>query len=286
MLFRGGSIAVRWMGGWILLGCLLGAGAGAGYGCTVFSAMGEGRVFFGNNEDWKRSDPVAVVVPGNGEGLGYVVFGWKGFYPAYPQGGMNEAGFAVDGASTPPQPVILRNDRPPPAAPLIEDLLRHCATVDDAISRISHHDGGAFAGEHFLVADRRGDSAIFEWDERDVAVVRRTKPFQIITNFNTTHPERGWFPCGRYAVAERLLTEARGRFSQEVVRGVLEATRQEGTYPTAYSNGYDLTNCRVRVFLGGRFDRSVDIDLREALSRGAGVLELQDAVTPATGTGQ
>ncbi len=50
---------------------------------------------------------------------------------------------------------------------------------------------------------------------------------------------------------------------------ILDATHQEGRYPTQYSNVYDLKNRKMYVFYQHDYDRVLEIDLESMLKQGA-----------------
>ncbi len=116
----------------------------------------------------------------------------------------------------------------------------------------------------YLVGDSAGASMIVEGDE----ILMKQGPFQVVTNFYQSHPELGGYPCWRHETATSMLSQAES-VSPLLVGEVLDATHQEGKYPTQYSTIYDLRRRIVYLFYYHNFHEHVRIDLAEELRRGA-----------------
>jgi hypothetical protein len=120
------------------------------------------------------------------------------------------------------------------------------------------------------VADRSGDSAVFEWYHGRLKVTRKRGPYQLMTNFLLTDPKAGGYPCPRYVADTNILNKAAGP-NLETCRQVLEMT---SAATTRYSLLCDLTHGDVHVFLRRRFDGSKTIHLADELKKGRHELDL------------
>jgi CubicO group peptidase (beta-lactamase class C family)/pimeloyl-ACP methyl ester carboxylesterase len=269
-----------------------------GLACTVFCAF-DGRVALaGSNEDWADPNTQVWFVPATKDNYGIVYFGFgRGEYPpggvsrhklvipaegitkikpedlyGLPQGGMNEKGLFVDGASTEAIKV--------PAAPgkkaydgRLEDLiLRKCATVEEALKLLETYAFNSVQGQ-WMFADKTGDSAIIEAGE---VIVRKRGNYQVMTNFLQSKVEPAKVTCPRYKLVSRALAE-RKDLSVDLVRSLLKATAQQST---TYSAIFDLANSEVHVHHRRDFDRSVKINLKEERAKSERALTIASLFKP------
>ncbi len=261
-------------------------------GCTIFNANQNDLVLVGNNEDWYYSSDAKVwFVPPTKKYYGRVCFGFPlkeaGWYLSFlgnfAMGGMNEQGLFVDAASCP------KTKAPHfPGKPLLiyaeEEFLKRCATVDDAIK---------MAGEfnfpfnlsgmhlHFMVVDKNGNSAVIEWVNKELKIIKKEKSFQVITNFWYTAPELGNYPCVRYNKASEML-ENNNNISITFFANILESVSQYwknkkgNEVGTVYSNVYDLKNGKVYVYYKRDFTKPLCFNLQDELKKGRHVYRLCD----------
>lgn len=251
-----------------LLGQPLPAGS-----CTAFVVVAENLVLLGNNEDYWNPATRMWFVPGEGATLGRVYFGYDDLLP---QGGMNEAGLVYDGFATPPKPVTGSLDKEPVSErELIDGAMASCRTVEEVIKRFSRYNLAIMEGWNLMFADRSGDSVIIEGD----AVLRRSGPFQVSTNFHqSVHPDgRDAYgegqSCVRFAIATEMLRGMREPSVTEA-RRVLSAVHAEGESKTLYSNIYDLRRGLVYLYHFHDFANEVVIDLAAELEKGPRVVSL------------
>jgi hypothetical protein len=216
----------------------------------------------GNNEDWK--DPYAFMwfFPPEDDKHGWVKFG---FGNGFPQGGMNDQGVFWDGTACPYLPMPLAESaKEKYAGPLMEKVMATCSDIEEAKAVF-----GAFYCEdqyhaQYLVGDAEGGSMIVEGDN----ILTKEGDYQILTNFYHSHPELGGYPCWRYQTAAEMLS-TNYALSPYFVGSVLDATHQEGKYPTQYSTIYDLKRCVIYLFYNHHFDEFIKIDLTQELKKGA-----------------
>lgn len=115
----------------------------------------------------------------------------------------------------------------------------------------------------------RPDSVIIE----PGAILRKTGRYQVQTNFHQSLsvPE---YECERFEIATRMLKDARDRISLGLFRRILAATHEEQTYPTVYSNIYDLKRRVMYLYHFHNFENVVRIDLRAELKKGVHAVSL------------
>ena len=233
--------------------------------CTAFCARGNGRVLVGNNEDWNNPHTRVWFEPAEPGKFGRM---FTGFDDLWPQGGMNERGLWFDGFATPAIGPSTSPRLPSYSGEIVLDAMAQCATVDDVVALFSRYDRSFLAEGVLMFADASGDAVSIERN----AIVRKTGRHFIQTNFHQSL--RTSIPDLRFATASKMLDEAGGDVSVDLFRRVLAATRQTGTYPTLYSNVYDLTARRMHLYYFHDFDRMVTLDLAEELKKGKHVLAI------------
>lgn len=229
-------------------------------GCTIFMATRGDRVLVGNNEDWTNPETRMWVVPAGKSRFGVLFFG---FDDGFPQGGMNERGLFFDGAALPLKEEAAEAGKPKANASVLHDMMRRCATVQEALVFLARYDLAPLARAQLLLADRTGDSAIVERNH----VIRRRGEYQIATNFRHSRFGADQISCERYRTADRMLGEG-NEISVELFRTILDATHQEGPSSTLYSNIYDLKSGEIYLYREHDFARVVKIRLSEVLAKG------------------
>ena len=105
---------------------------------------------------------------------------------------------------------------------------------------------------HYLIADRSGNSALLEYVNGKTAVTYMTGPFQIATNFtilNTDQETR--MRDDRYSKAYNWLESKNGNITQEEAMEILEDISQPHTM---WSVVYNLTTGDILVVPGKKYD--------------------------------
>ncbi len=233
--------------------------------CTMVMVAKGDMMLAGNNEDYKNPNTKMWVYPASKGEYGRVCFG---FDDGFTQGGMNDRGLFIDGNA------LSRTDwKADPAKPdykganLMDHILAHCATVDEAIAFFKKYNFDSLRWAKFPIADAQGGSVVVEWGRGKLQCIKRTGRYQVSTNFVQSDFKPGNYPCARYKMAEKILG-ATDTVSIALVRSVLSATHSEYKYPTLYSNIYDLKNKKVYLYNFHNFEEVVTIDLEEALETG------------------
>ena len=234
--------------------------------CTGLVVQDDKRVLVGNNEDWFNPRTKIWFIQPVDDRYGGVFFGFDNYWP---QGGMNQAGLFFDGFALKSKAFEEPEAKPRFKGNLVKEVMATCATVEEALALIDRY--SLYFMDHFQLffADATGDAAIVEAN----AVIRKQGADQIVTNFRQSETDPVKTSCWRYLTARKMLTECQeGRLHG--IRDILEATSQEGDYPTLYSNIYDLNARRVHVYYFHNFEDEVVIDLEMELENKRGVIDL------------
>jgi len=240
------------------------------FGCTIVMAARNGLVLAGNNEDRNHLKTIVNFIPAKDKYYGRVIFG----YDDGPwQGGMNDHGLFVDGNALAPTGWTPDRDKPMIAGNIMMVMLATCATCEDVKAVFERSNVPGLGQARFPVADRSGASMVVEYGQGRVQFVRSASWYQIATNFVMSNVENGNYPCWRYRTADRILSGAK-ELNVELIRDVLEKTRQGGNSLTVYSNIYDLKKGTIHIYNLGNFDEAVVLDLAEELKKGQRRLEL------------
>jgi hypothetical protein len=234
--------------------------------CTVIYASDEEMALGGGNEDW--NDPASQVrfePPEDGK-YGIVYFG---FANSTYEAGMNDQGLFFDAAATPPLEVVGSQHKISSGGYPVMEVMETCSTVEEALAVFDQYNITFMEDFQLMFGDSQGHSAILEGDE----VIYKQGRYQIMTNFYQSQLPEGSLPGWRYRTAERMF-ERVPNLSLELFKLILDATHQEGSFPTQYSNIYDLKNRKVYVFYLHDYDRVVEIDLEKMLAQGYQVYDL------------
>jgi predicted choloylglycine hydrolase len=237
-----------------------------GWACTVFVAAESGIV--GRNFDF--NDQPALILhhrpPGAYASVSMVDMEYLGLDRDHideisaktlsraariPFDGMNEKGLVVTMAQV---PQARSPDQPKTTGQLgvMRLALDHAANVDEAIA-IFRRTGIDFEGDpplHYLIADPSGASAVIEYIDGKVHVLRHG---QVITNFvltGSTPEERAH--DRRYHTATTALAAAGGRMSSSQTLDLLKRVRQK---ITRWSVAYDMRHRTLEVVMGQRYER-------------------------------
>ena len=181
----------------------------------------------GNNEDGFNPLTKIWFVPGVDGGHGSV---WVGYDDYGIQGGMNDAGLFFDGLAVRDVVVPPKPGRPEyGGGSAWVHLMSRCDSVDCIRA---FYEGTSMPGTwngQALFGDRFGGSAIVE----PLTVIPRDGRFQVATNFFQSETPPAVRTDERYVTATSMLG-ASDRFSTNLMRDVLEATRQQGDVNTLY----------------------------------------------------
>ncbi len=247
---------------------------------TVFNISEDNLVFVGNNEELDYSTDVEVwFTPATKKSHGRICFGWKQFMCfRIAEGGMNDQGLFFDWASCPKSK--------PPIFPGKEMLLRHCindrilaecSTVDEAIRWLQKYT--LITHSHIMLVDKTGNSAIVEWVNNELKIIRKKGVYQVMNNFWLSHPELGGYPCDEYGLTVKMLEE-RVNLSVEYVTSTLKLVSihkqiKGKVIGTIYSNVYDLMNGDVYTYYKLDYENPIKFNLEKELEKGRRIFTLK-----------
>jgi hypothetical protein len=252
--------------------------------CTVFSDSKGEEVLAARNWDMTEGFlgvPVMWTVTTQGSDHGRICFGRHDDC----EDGMNDQGLFVAIAATPPNGGFKSRDEPVSGPHALNQLLAQCATVDDAIRWWKKHPNviincdcnrreflgitGAYKntgiGGHILMADKRGNSVVCEWEKGKLKVIRKAGRYQLITNFLLSKPDSADPSDSRFAAGTKILDEA----GKPSIVTCVEALKATSTQLTRYSVVYDLAAGNVHVYYCGHFEKIITFHLNDELKMGA-----------------
>jgi hypothetical protein len=246
--------------------------------CTSFAALNEsGDAVFGRNLDWQhRSSMLLYTQPPNGyasfsmvdlyylgfEGMQEIPWGKRLALLATPYAtidGMNECGVAMSQNAVPRRNTAVDPNRPTLLnSQMIRLVLDHAKDVDEALDLIRNYNVDfADVCVHFHIADALGNSAIVEYIDGGMAILRNDTPWQVSTNFLLS--ERQQPDCWRYRKATKTLAETQGKASPNEVMDLLRATSQDHT---VWSVVYNLSSGEIRLAMGRDYSKVYTFKLK------------------------
>jgi hypothetical protein len=207
-------------------------------------------------------------VPASDEEHGRICFGFDfGGEDLAVTGGVNDQGLFIDGNSVAQTGWIPDEEKETFHGNIEAYVLAHHGSVAEVIDWFTQTNVAILSRAKFLMADRSGASAVVEWADGGLQVVRRDGDFQISTNFVQTGRDPAHYPCYRYRTAAAILGDAE-ECSVDLVRRILAATHFEGSgSQTLFSYIGDLTAGVVYIYNFHNFEDVVRLDLAEELGR-------------------
>lgn len=217
--------------------------------CTIFTHVSNENVWVGANEDVENIDTFADQWiwprPAKANMNGYFTIGFKAF-PLAPQAGINDKGLFFDYNAL--EPISAEPNGKPVAQFMMADkLMAECTTVKEAIAILDTFDLKGLAGGQMFLVDAHGNSAIIE---QRAITYRKSRDFQIGTNFRTSAIPENLITCERYKITYSSLSEATF-VTEETILGILKATALNEKFVTKYSIATELKSGRLRLFLNG-----------------------------------
>jgi len=239
--------------------------------CTSFAGLNpQSNAIFGRNFDWiHRSSLLVFTDPPNGYASVSMVdlyyLGLEGMQeipwvkrlillgsPYATIDGMNECGVAIAQNAVPRRQTPKDPNRPTLLNSQIARLvLDHARDVDEALTLIRQYNVNfADTPVHFHIADASGKSAIVEYVDSGITIVRNDRPWQVSTNFLLSEAQRP--DCWRYNKATESLSEVQGNISQGEAMRLLHNTSLDNT---TWSVVYNLTTGQIRLAMGKDYDQ-------------------------------
>jgi len=239
--------------------------------CTIIYASDSTTALAGNNEDGSNLFPIIWFQPAEDGKFGYMCFGFQSGWPRVGglqwEGAVNEKGLFYDFATT-EEVKVPRDPDKPDSWGLSGKMIMECTTVDEAIKLFSEYNfkDGVWKG-HYLIGDRFGNSAIIE----PLAIIRKSRKYQVVTNFlqSGSNPETS--TCERYRLASKLFEQSDEIFIG-LFRRILGDTHAEdygGSYNvTLYSYIHDLKTGDMYIYNFHDYNRVVTLNIHEELKKG------------------
>jgi hypothetical protein len=250
----------------------------ASWACSCFAVRTrEGFVLVGRNFDWLVHPALLLFTrpPKAFASVSMVDISYLGFdrgapsesnmrqllqAPFLPFDGLNERGLAVTMMAVPHseggrdiKKVTIDS------LAVIRLMLDYADGVDKAVELLAGYnvDFGGGPPIHYLVADASGNSAVIEFLNDKMRVMRGDGSFRVATNFLLfpEPPRTGRTGCWRSHRIFEALSLAGGHFSAEEGMNLLRNVSQTGEHPTIWSCLYDLSARDVRVVMGRNYGR-------------------------------
>jgi hypothetical protein len=255
----------------------------ATFACTVFKTTHEGRTFIGCNEDaWSINAQVRFVQGRSGE-YGAIYFDHFNGHPLRQQGpqlGMNEAGLVFDGLTIQPQqasPVPGRKQvRFDDLMPM---LMRTCATVHEAATRLHTFDFSWLTRSMLFFADRNGDYLIVEND----TMILGHDPSYAVGNWRMgTCSDPATIPIPRLQAGRELLLSGNGASFEEAekVLSTMTVCRPKLGEGTLFSVLFDPQEAQAHLYFYHDLSERVSFDLKEELAKGDRTVDMASLFGP------
>jgi len=251
--------------------------AGQAWGCSLFAAVGDPEAgVFGRNFDWEFSPALLLFNhPSDGYSSAAMVdieyLGFPGDQSSdltkkpldeilglldahsIPFDGMNEAGLVVGMAAVPETYVPQDPTRETvDSLGIIRVMLDRAATVDEAVE-LMHSYNVDFTGQtplHYLLADASGDSALIEYLDGELSVLRPEGVWLHATNFLVSPVDSTSGHCARYDTITAELQSNEGTMDFDDAMKLLERVAQPHTQ---WSMVYGIDSSEIRVVVGQNY---------------------------------
>jgi len=239
--------------------------------CTVVAAVNDSGIIIGNNEDYTEPFTAVFVIPASGTEYGRLLFGFffSDTVPGY-CGGVNEKGLFTDGNGIPETGWKEEPGKESFSGNLESAVLAKYATVEEVIAFFEKYNVPNLRTGRWLVADKSGASAVIEWGQDKLQVLRRKGNYQIATNFVQSNYPGGNYPCVRYNLADKIFSQS-DNVTVDLVRKVLDDTHWEdygsSFNVTLYSYICDLNKGDIYVYNFHNYNNVVKLNIHEELRK-------------------
>jgi hypothetical protein len=246
----------------------------ASWGCTCFSALNSGgNAIMGRNFDWYDHPALLLFTdpPGRYASVSMVDISYLGFskndspldrsdelrnLPHFPFDGLNEHGLSVGLMAVPEAESPYDSGKQTIGGLDIIRVLLDCAKdVDEAIPLFGDYNIDFTGGPplHYFVMDASRSSAVIEFIDGNISVLRNDEPWQVSTNFNLTGMsyEQRRAACYRYRTAYDALAEKKGFISTQDAVAILDDVSQTDTI---WSVVYNAGSGDICVAMGRKYD--------------------------------
>ena len=261
-----------------------------GFACSTFNAKNaEGQYLFGRNFDYKKAPcTVCWTAPEKGYksvsiiDTTFFIHGTEHFSlknskkhqrvlgaPYMAMDGINEKGFSIGVLEIKSKATKQQTGKKPIITTVaIRAALDKCATVDEALELFSSYDmhDSIFINYHYQLADAEGNSAIIEYVDNKMHIIRQEKKDDCLalTNYFLTeggdnHDGRGY---DRYCRIKKRLKQADGVISENDAMQLLSDCTLNYKHPqlghqviTLWSAVYNCTEKSMLLCAGMDYDK-------------------------------
>jgi predicted choloylglycine hydrolase len=265
--------------------------------CSTFTAVDKnGDNLFGRNFDYKKSSGLIIKCAPKGgyKSIAIVNLAHIGYVdgklptnsikdripllstPYVQVDGMNERGLVIAVLVIPDKTVHQNTGKVPitttSAARVVIDK---ASNVDEAIKLFDSFDmnSSGTTGYHFQIADASGNSAIIEYIDGKMQVLKSNTPYQAATNFELYNNSNEGVGQDRYEIVMKKLEETKGVLTQEESMKLLSdvsADNKEVVLPngetiisnTQWSAVYNLDKLTVNICIGHDFSKVYSYSLK------------------------
>jgi hypothetical protein len=262
-----------------------------GKSCTIFTAIQDDLVLYGNSEDQHNADPVIGFFPPSSEGFGSVNFG-----VTLPdgqvnfEGAVNDRGLAWDVNSTPKTKL---DPDPNPFKPDCYDenflyrITKEAATVEQAIRIVKCCQFGESMISQYHIADASGNAVVISGGPDGKVAFTRIEPddgYLLSTNFNLAQPDKGPVDFRWQTATEKLAALGNGtELSPEYAMELMEAVHLEQlTTYTLYQNVLDLNENKIYLSYMSQYNEIAEIDMEEEFDKGKRVVPMRELFSEET----
>lgn len=254
------------------------------WSCSCFGALNKnGEKIFGRNFDWRYS-PKLILFTDSSDGyasVSMVDLSYLGFWedkdleelnkeemsrllsaPYFTFDGMNECGLAIgemtvagSKSSINPNKVTLGS------LSIMRLVLDYAKNVDEAIALFNQYNVYFPPGPplHYQISDVYGNSAIIEFINGEMKIIKNENPWQVSTNFFVYGSgdiiKRA---CPRYTTADNYLRDKNGIINEKEAIELLDKISQPSTQ---WSTVYNMTTGNIKVVMGRKYDTILEFKL-------------------------
>jgi hypothetical protein len=249
------------------------------WACSLFAALGDAEnMLYGRNFDWEFSPAVLLFTnpPDGYASVSMVDIAYLGFdetnagtilelpllereallyAPFLPLDGMNEHGLTVGMAAV--APGLMRPDPEKEtigSLMVIREMLDRAKNVDEAVDILKSYNIDLEGGPplHYLIADRWGHSALVEYHQGEMVVIKNDRPWHQATNFlRAASGESTEGICWRYDRITHLLSSSEGQLATHEAMDLLHEVSE---YSTQWSIVYGISTGEVNVVMGQQYE--------------------------------
>ena len=232
------------------------------FACTIFHTTSKnGGVLVGRNFDWETTEGKVWFIPANEKKYGITIFEQNGMNMPYE--GINTKGLFIGIAEAPATNTPFLMLKPiRKSLEMVRIVLEEAGNVDEAVKIFHKYDVafGKFLGNpqiHYKIVDASGNSAIIDFIDNKIEVVKNTRACQVMTNhYESNHNlgKAGETSFERYNTVSDALSKSHQ--SIQDVQKILKSVSQD---ITVWSNVYDIEHQKIYISYKGNDTFVVDL---------------------------